>query len=103
MAMNVVATGSVYTGYAQGYVTAISPATNTLYLAVQGGVVEMDNSIPENSIELDYEPSTLELPVPMSSAAPRKRLNRNPKEIWMGKKSAAGIGRFGSVEAPPAR
>jgi len=97
-AMNVAATGSVYTGYAQGYVTAISPGTNTLYLAVQGGVVEMDNSIPENSIELDYEPAALELPGPMSDAAPRNRLGRNPKEIWMGKKSTARIGRFGAVE-----
>ena len=97
-AMNVVATGSPYTGYAQGYVTAISPGTNTLYLAVQGGVVEMDNSIPENSIELDYEPAALELPRPMSDDAARDRFGRNPKEIWMEKKSTARTGRFGAVE-----
>jgi hypothetical protein len=97
-AMNVAATGSVYTGYAQGYVTAISPGTNTLYLAVQGGVVEMDNSIPENSIELQYEPAALELPEPMPDAAPRNRLGGNPKEIWVGKKSTARIGKFGTVE-----
>jgi hypothetical protein len=96
--MNVAATGSVYTGYAQGYVTAISPGTNTLYLAVQGGVVEMDNSIPENSIELQYEPAALELPEPMPDTAPRNRLGGNPKEIWVGKKSTARIGKFGTVE-----
>ena len=97
-AMNVVATGSVYTSYAQGFVTAISPGTNTLYLAVQGGVVEMDNSIPQNSIELDYQPAALELPTPMSDDAARDRFGRNPKEIWMGKKATARTGRLGAFE-----
>jgi len=87
MAMNVVATGSVYTSYAQGMVAAISPGTNTLYLAVEGGVTKMDNSIPENSIELYYQPDALELPVPVGDAAKSNRLDRNPKKNWMGKRS----------------
>jgi hypothetical protein len=98
MAMNVVATGSVYTSYAQGTVAAISPGTNTLYLAVQGGVAKMDNSIPENSIELYYQPAALELPVPLTDAAMRNRLDRNPKKNWMGKWSATNaqaMDRFG--------
>jgi uncharacterized secreted protein with C-terminal beta-propeller domain len=97
-ATNVVATGSVYTSYAQGFVTAISPGINTLYLAVQGGVVEMDNAIPQNSIELDYQPAALELPTPMSDDAARDRFGLNPKEIWMGKKATARTGRLGAFE-----
>jgi len=100
MAMNVVATGSLFTSYAQGTVAAISPGTNTFYLAVQGGVAKMDNSIPENSIELYYQPAALELPVPLADAAMRNRLDRNPKKNWMGKWSAANAyirDRFGVV------
>lgn len=88
MAMNVVATGSLYTSYAQGTVAAISPGTNTIYLAVQGGVAKMDNSIPENSIELYYQPAALELPVPLTDAAMRNRITGNPKLEWMSRRSA---------------
>jgi hypothetical protein len=99
MALNVVATGSVYTSYAQGMVAAISPGTNALYLAVQGGVAKMDNSIPENSIELYYQPTALELPVPLTDAAKSNRLDRNPMKNWLGKRSAMSPhpNRFGVV------
>lgn len=92
MAMNVVATSVLNEGDAQGYVTAISPGTNTLYLAVEGGVVAMDNSIPENSIELYYPPAALEYPVPMA-AAMRARRDANPKKIWMGRPSTKQAGK----------
>jgi hypothetical protein len=100
MAINVLATGSVYTGYGQGMVAAISPGTNTLYLAVEGGVTKMDNSIPENSIELYYQPDALELPVPLTDAAMSNRLDRNHKKNWIGKRSAMSPqnpNRFGIV------
>jgi hypothetical protein len=48
----------------------------------------MDNSIPENSIELYYPPAALSLPYPINSGDKRNRITGNPKLEWMSRRSA---------------
>ncbi len=64
MALNVV-------GNFDDTVTVITPTANSLLLAVQGTVVQMDNSVPQNSIELYYPPAALSLAYPIDDAAKR--------------------------------
>ena len=81
-------------------VAAISPAAGSLYLAVQGAVVRMDNSIPQNSIELYYPPAALSYPVPIGDAAKRSRMTGNPKLAWMSRRSATNAPTPGPFRRP---
>ena len=81
MALNVV-------GNVDKTVTSIIPNGSSLLLAVQGEVVQMDNSIPQNSIELYYPPAALSLPYPINSGDERNRISGNPKLEWMSRRSA---------------
>ena len=81
MALNVV-------GNVDDTVAAITPSADTLFLAVQGAVVQIDNSIPENSIELYYPPAALSLPYPTNGGDKRNRITGNPKLEWMSHRSA---------------
>lgn len=82
MALNVV-------GNVDFTVTAITPGATNLFLAAQGTVVQMDNSVPQNSIELYYPPAALSLPYPINGGDKRNRLTGNPKLEWMSRRSAA--------------
>ena len=91
MALNVV-------GNVEYTVSAITPSASSLFLAVQGTVVQMDNSIPENSIELYYPPAALSLPV--SDVVKREGATSNPKLGWRSRRSPANAhtpNRFGVV------
>ena len=93
MALNVV-------GNVDDTVTAITPNGSSLVLAVQGTVVQMDNSVPQNSVELYYPPAALSLAYPNDDAAKRGGINGNPKLEWMlrrSAKSATNPNRFGVV------
>ena len=91
MAFNVV-------GNVDDTVSMIAPSVSSLFLAVQGTVVKMDNSIPENSIELYYPPAALTYIYPPGDVAKRNGITRNPKLEWMSRRSAANAhtpNRFG--------
>jgi hypothetical protein len=94
MALNVV--GNVdYT------VSKITPNASSLLLAVQGMVVKMDNSIPQNSIDLYYPPAALTYIYPPGDVAKRDGITGNPKLEWMSRRSPANthtVNRFGVVQ-----
>ena len=93
MALNVV-------GNVDDTVTRITPSASSLFLSVQGTVVQMDNSVPQNSIELYYPPAALSLAYPNDDAAKRGGINGNPKLEWMSRQSATSAknpNRFGIV------
>src|SRR6202034_1924959 len=81
MALNVV-------GNVEGTVAVISPGASSLYLAVQGAIVRMDNSVPQNSIELYYPPSSLSIASPIGDVAIRTGIKGNPKLKWMSRRAA---------------
>jgi hypothetical protein len=62
-------------GAAQETVAAITPSTSTLYVAVQGVTVQLDNSVPENLIELYYPPAALSLASPITDGVERPTVN----------------------------
>ena len=72
MALNVV-------GNVDDTVTAIIPSRSSLFLSVAGNVVQMDNSVPQNSIELYYPPAALSLPYSLNGGDKRNRITGNPK------------------------
>jgi hypothetical protein len=61
--------------------------------------VQMDNSIPQNSIELYYPPAALSIAYPIGDVAKRNgRITGNPKLEWMSRRSATNAhtpNRFG--------
>lgn len=79
MALNVV-------GNVEGTVAVISPGASSLYLGVQGAIVQMDNSVPQNSIELYYPPSALSIASPIGDVARRTGIRGNPKLEWMSRR-----------------
>jgi hypothetical protein len=81
MALNVV-------GNIDDTVTTINPNGSSLFLAVQGAVVRVDNSVPQNSIELYYPPAALSLPYPINGGNKSNRITGNPKLEWMSRRSA---------------
>jgi hypothetical protein len=81
MALNVV-------GNVDNTVSVITPNGSSLLLAVQGTVVQMDNSVPQNSIELYYPPAALSLPNSINGGDKRNRITGNPKLEWMSRRSA---------------
>ncbi len=82
MALNVV-------GNIDDTVTTINPNGSSLFLAVQGTVVQMDNSVPQNSIELHYPPAALSLPYPINGGDKSNRITGHPKLEWMSRRLAA--------------
>jgi hypothetical protein len=82
-------------------VAVINPGASSLYLAVQGTVVQLDNSIPQNSIELYYPPAALSIAYPISDGAKRNGRAGNPKLEWMSRRigyERAYPDRFGVVQ-----
>jgi hypothetical protein len=92
MAMNVV-------GNVDDTVPVITPNASSLFLADQGTVVKMDNSVPENSIELYYPPAALSLAYPDNDEDKRIGNTGNPKLEWMSRRKATSAhqDRFGIV------
>jgi len=93
MALNVV-------GNVDNTVSVITPSAGSLFLAVEGTLVQMDNSVPQNSIELYYPPAALSLAYPNDDAAKHGGRNGNPKLEWMSRRSATSAknpNRFGVV------
>jgi len=81
-------------------VSVITPGTSSLYLAVQGVTTQLDNSVPQNSIELYYPPAALSIAYPISDAAKRNEITGNSKLEWMSRRSATNAhtwDRFGVV------
>jgi hypothetical protein len=61
----------------------------------------MDNSIPQNSIELYYPPAALTYIYPPGDVAKRDGITGNPKLEWMSRRSPANthtVNRFGVVQ-----
>jgi len=56
-------------------VAAIAPSTSNLYLAVQGVTVQLDNSAPQNLMELHYPPAALSLASPITDEIERPAAN----------------------------
>lgn len=52
-------------------VSAITPGTNNLYMAAGGVTVQLDNTVPQNSIELYYPPPALSEGYAIGDAASR--------------------------------
>lgn len=69
-------------------VSVISPGTGNLYLAVQGVTTQLENSVPQNSIELYYPPAALSTAVSIDDAAKHYWIRGNPKLEWMSRRSA---------------
>jgi len=82
MAMNVV-------GNVDDTVPVISPTAGSLFVADQGNVVKMDNSVPENSIELYYPPAALSLAYPNNEENKRNLITGNLKLEWMSRRTAS--------------
>jgi hypothetical protein len=81
-------------------IAVISITASNLYLAVVGVTLQLDNSIPQNSIELYYPPAALALAVPITDDAVRRGITGNPKAAWMSRRSATNAhipDRFGVV------
>ena len=70
-------------------IAVVTPGASSLYLAVQGTVVKLDNSVPQNSIELYYPPAALSVAIQIGDAAMRNGTIGNPKLEWMSRRSAA--------------
>jgi len=83
VAMNAVGAGFLDT------VAAISPGANKLFLAVQGVTLSLDNSVPQNSIELYYPPAALSVAVPLTNDVRSQETTANltASDIlrWLGK------------------
>jgi hypothetical protein len=62
-------------GAALETVAAITPSPSTLYVAVQGVTVQLDNSVPENVIELYYPPAALSLASPITTGVEPSNVN----------------------------
>ena len=60
-------------------VAVITPGGNNLYLAVQGVNMQLDNSVPQNSIELYYPPAALSNATQINDAVSSNRPTRNSK------------------------
>ena len=60
-------------------VSVITPGPSNLYLAVQGVTLQLDNTVPQNSIELYYPPAALSNALPITDAVSRDRSTRIPK------------------------
>jgi hypothetical protein len=82
-------------------VPVMSTTATDLYLAVLGATVQLDISIPQNSIELYDPPAALSLPYPPGTdLAKRNGKTGNPKLAWKTRRSATGThspDRFGVV------
>jgi hypothetical protein len=53
-------------------VSVITPGVSTLYPSVQGVTLQLDNTVPQNSILLDYPPAALTIGYPINDALPPK-------------------------------
>jgi hypothetical protein len=60
-------------------VTAITPAANALFVAVQSMTIQTDNTVPQNSIELYYPPEALSYSIPITPGDRPTGPNRNLK------------------------
>jgi hypothetical protein len=83
-------------------VSVITPGTSNLYLAVQGVTIQLNNTVPQNSIELYYPPAALSIAYPIGDGAKRNGRAGNPKLEWMSRRSATNAAhapdRFGVVQ-----
>ena len=82
-------------------VAVISTTASNLYLAVVGVTVQLDNSIPQNSIELYYPPAALSLAVSITDDARCSGITGNPKMEWMSRRSSTNAhtpDRFGVAQ-----
>ena len=72
-------------------VSVITPGTTTLYLAVQGVTMQLENSVPQNSIELYYPPPALSVAYPIIDAANPSGIAGNLKGVWMSQRPATKV------------
>jgi hypothetical protein len=81
-------------------ISVISPGTGNLYLAVQGVTMQLENSVPQNSIELYYPPAALSIAIPITGDLSRSGTTGDPKLAWRSRRSSANAhspDRFGVV------
>jgi hypothetical protein len=78
----------------------ITPGVSSLYLAVQGVTMQLDNTVPQNSIEPYYPPAALSNATQITDAVSRNGFTRNPKVGLLSRGLVAnghGPDRFGVV------
>jgi hypothetical protein len=75
-------------------VSVITPGAESLYLAVQGVTTQLENSVPQNSIELYYPPAALSIAFPIgdvaSASKPSPSSIPNSKMEPLSRRRAAG-------------
>jgi hypothetical protein len=70
-------------------VTVITPGTSNLYLVVQDAITQLENSVPQNSVELYYPPAALSIAVPIGDVASRTAIH-NLKMDVLSRRNGAG-------------
>jgi hypothetical protein len=60
------------------YVAVITPAGNDLYLSVEGMTMQLDNTVPQNSIELYFPPAALSYAIQITGGVVHSGASRNP-------------------------
>jgi len=94
MALNVVSP------YGLDVVSALTPAQNNLYTDVIGQMIQLDNTIPQNSIELFFPPAALSYATQITGGdspwrpAHRSRLDQGSESLT---KNTSSYDRFGRV------
>lgn len=86
-------------GYALDLLPAVTPSSNDLYVADQGLLVQVDNTVPQNVIELYDPPAALSLVSPVGSSA-RVGIKGNLKQNWVWRRLTAkteGTSRLGDI------
>ncbi|MGO9445279.1 MAG: PQQ-binding-like beta-propeller repeat protein [Thiobacillaceae bacterium] len=69
-------------------ISVITPGTDNLYLAVQGVTTQLENAVPQNSIELYYPPAALSTTVSINDIVKHNGTTGNPKLEWMSRRTA---------------
>lgn len=65
-------------------ISVMTPGKNQLYVAIDGTVTQIDNSVPQNSIKLYYPPAALSKGYPIGDGMlSRTRSKHNPKQRFI--------------------
>lgn len=95
MALNIVAPSDI-----DMIVSVITPSPSNLYLAVEGVTTQLDNSVPQNSIELYFPPAALSNAVPITDVVSHDGFTLGPTAGSLSRRSIANgyaPDRFGVV------
>jgi hypothetical protein len=88
---------NVVSPYGLDVVSVITPGQNNLYSAVIGELIQLDNTIPQNSIELYFPPAALSNATPITGDV---RIAKTRRDIIsaMAKRISGEQNRFGAPQ-----